>query len=163
MRKALKAVTEQPIILLPFVVVAGLAVAIWLSLQYPDGGGLYGRQVMATGPFVCDGERRVAEWVNESERPLKVRMAEIWLGMHRGSVADFWVWLSLDDGNVLGHTNWDHYRDPVAPHYLRYGYAPDYVAVLPGQAVQLAYGCEAIGEFESAAVGDVAVTLWWVE
>lgn len=135
-----------------------LTVAAWPFGQN-GAGPLYGQQVMATGPFVCDGQQHEANWVNESGRTLRVRQAEMWLGMYRGGVADFWVWLSAPGAGTMGHTNWDHYADPTGLHNLRYVYAPDYVEILPGAAVTLGYGCDDVGE--SGAVGDVAVTLWW--
>lgn len=126
----------------------------------PANGSLYGQQVIATGQFVCDGEQHKAEWVNDTGRALRVRQAEMWLGMYRGGKADFWVWLQADGAGTMGHTNWDHYTDPTAPHNLRYEYAPDYVEIAPGAAVTLGYGCNDIAR--SGAVGDVAVTLWWL-
>lgn len=125
--------------------------------------GLIGREIITTGQFGCDGTQHQTEWQNNTGGALYVRQAQVWLGMYQGAVADFWVWLATDSGNVLGHSNWDHYADPTNLHNLRYVYAPDFVLLEPGQAVILFYGCQDIEHEPATAVGDAVVTLWWLE
>lgn len=146
---------EWPLIL----AIVILIVAVMLSSN--NRQGLYGEMVIGTGQFSCNGENLTAEWTNDTGRILKVRQAEMWLGMFQGSEADFWVWLSATGSGTMGHTNWDHYDEPTGFHNLRYVYAPDYVQLKPGDVVTLRYGCNDIGQ--GGSVGDVTVTLWWLQ
>lgn len=150
---------QSNVVALIFLIFAAVFVAGQPAAAVP-ASGLHGQQVIATGPFDCDGTDYTAVWTNDTGGPLHVRQAQIWLGMYLGAQADFWVWLALDDGNVLGHSNWDHYADPTAPHMLHYTYAPDFILIQPGQELVLNYGCNQLGR--DTAVGDTAVTLWWL-
>lgn len=126
-----------------------------------SSAALHGRQIIASGPFTCESEQNSLIWRNDTGSALQIRQAQIWIGMFEGARADIHFWLALDDGNLIGHTNWDHYADPTQPHMIHYRFSPDYILLQPEQAIELHYGCVALRE--ENAVGDLAVTLWWRE
>lgn len=129
----------------------------WLN---ESGGALHGQQVIATGQFQCDGADHTAVWSN-GNRSVRVRQAQIWMGMFADGKADFWFWIELEGGGTMGHTNWDHYAEPTIPHMVHYTYAPDFIHIAPGETVKLFYGCSSIDG--NSTVGDVALTLWWLK
>lgn len=151
---------------LTFFVVAFLALVLAQSYaqpaELPLPRDLTGRMVINTGQFKCDGEQRMQTWQNESEQALYIRRAEVWMGMYRHGISDFYFHLAREERwSALGHTNWDHYAEPTAPqHSAIYSYAPDAVVLYPGETLGLRYGCS---NMENDPVGHIIVTIWYFE
>ena len=80
------------------------------SFYLNDGAGL-------TGPWVCDGQKRSAVWINNWGRTVRFTQALNWLGVDQGGVGDVWFFVSRQsDGTPFTFLAWDHYRDPTATH-----------------------------------------------
>jgi len=131
----------------------------------PDPHDLTGRQILSTDLITCgEDSDSVLTWVNESDQTIYIVQAQVWMGMYKGSISDFAVWVqresSEDRGSTLMHSNWDHYTDPVGPdHYIQMDYSPHYISVKPGEGLALHSFCSNLED--SNAVGHATLTIWW--
>lgn len=115
-----------------------------------------------TGVFSCDGTTREIVWKNIYSVSPKIVLIQIWMGMDMGGKSDYWFELKRkSDGCILGHSNWDHYTDPVSVNSTRYmiNYQPDYIEIKPGDSIILRYGCTKISY--QRPNGHIVVTAWY--
>src|SRR5882762_3761991 len=76
--------------------------------------------------------QHTAEWINTTDKTLKVWIVQVWQGMDIGGIGDFWFYLRRkSDEAPMALTNWDHYRDPTVQHNLMYYYAPNWFEIAP--------------------------------
>lgn len=134
-----------------------LILLVLLFQQLP----LRSREAFNTAPFDCTDtqEWKSETWVNDGFS--FVRKAQLWMGMNGGTVADFGFAVERDrDHTFFARGNWDHYSDPngISDQYVTMDFAPDYILLLPGEAVTLYYHCQSFGE--KAGAGHIIVNLW---
>jgi hypothetical protein len=134
----------------------------------PDPHDLTGRQILSTDLITCgEDSDSVMTWVNESDQTIYITKAQVWMGMYKGSISDFAVWVQRDGkygarSSTLIHSNWDHYTDPVSPdHYIQMDYSPHYTSVEPGEVLALHSFCSNLED--SNAVGHATLTIWYYQ
>ena len=140
----------------PFIVCSILLLLLSPFQPVPQGQALYGMDVFDSGTFTC-GEEHQARWVNHGGA-LRIHQSQVWMGMYAGDVADLWVQVHrTPDGSLLHRGNWDHYADPtgIIDQIQLMNWTPNYILLLPGQALVFTYGCAKQG------TAQVVVTIWY--
>lgn len=122
---------------------------------------LSAQEIFNTGGFDCDKELRSLEWKNNTGRDIKIRMADLWMGMNVGSVADFNFLVQRDsDRTTLFKGAWDHYADPtgINDQLIQKSFSPNHILLKQDQLLRLWYRCES---FDGPTKGHVIVTIWY--
>jgi hypothetical protein len=129
------------------------------------GQDLKSMQVLDSGPFLCSGPSASTTWINNSATTMYVRQAQVWMGMSTAGKGDYPVNVKrISDNSFLAITGWDHYAEPTGLHQLTMNYAPDYMAIAPGDGLILTYDCtKAAGTTQPNLLGHVSVQLWWTD
>jgi len=122
---------------------------------------LRSREIFNTGAFDCTREKKLRNETWTSEGIAIVRKAQLWMGMNGGTVADFGFALArARDKTLLFRGNWDHYAEPngINDQIVTMDFTPDYILLMPGDAVTLYYHCQSFGD--ELGAGHVIVNVW---
>jgi hypothetical protein len=106
-----------------------------------DAQDLIGFELFNTGPTLMDSKLHWLRGKNNTNRIIKIRQIDLWMGADLGVVADMnaTIFRLRKDGKeemMIQHA-WDHYNNPTTLHHITYSFAPDFVALGIGQILEL--------------------------
>lgn len=144
-----------------------LAAALVAVLAYvmPAHAGQELKSLVAldSGPFTCPAAVATQSWTNTTDATMYVRIAQIWMGMTKAGVADYWTHATrMSDGAVLAIVGWDHYKDPDGLHQWAMNYQPDFMSIAPGDGIVLTYDCN-VATSQPTLRGHVSLTIWYTD
>jgi len=126
-----------------------------------EAAELYGQPIIHTGPFFCAHQQRELRWTNESDATLNVTRVQVWMGMDKDNISDYYATVLRESDNCLmACVNDDHYanRTSIEGNNLKENYSPHWISIPPGETILLIYGCTNIAGDPCA---NIIVSAWW--
>ncbi len=123
-------------------------------------GELWVRAIDST-PFDCNGDLHDVQWINEGP-PIKVKIAQIWIGADKGTIADISASMYRISNWMGFHSfGWDRYGQPNGPHQVIVSFGQDWITIGTGDGIALQTWCVGFnGQTRHAhAVG----TFWYTQ
>ena len=101
---------------------------------------------MDSGPYSANSSLLQYNWVNSTGAPIYIKQVTIWLGADMGMQTDLFACVyKMSDGTQLSCVGWDRYASPTGLHQWTQTFAPDWITLLPGDALVLYTACNGSG------------------
>lgn len=134
-----------------------------LYAQCASGEELHTYVSPSSGIIQCNGPAKSLWILNPAGRDIRIKAAELWMGMSERGVADYSAQIYAYDPDtnalrMLIFIGWDHYGEPTVPGNFIKSFGADWVTLKATQYLYIVGWCTGYPNVNGGIVGSITYT-----